>query len=77
MEPTFFFKKIVQEGEKEMSSSTIGFYKGFLEKLGLTPRKEHLAPFENCGYLTVARVCGFCRLKEKIKNYMSSQCGMV
>ncbi|MEM2238890.1 MAG: ATP-binding protein [Candidatus Bathyarchaeia archaeon] len=71
-----FFKKIIQEVEREMPSSIIGFYKGFLkrkEKLGLTPRKENLMPCRNCGYLTVAEVCSFCRLKEKVKDYLASK----
>jgi len=71
-----FFKKIIREIEEEMPSSTIGFYKGFLkkkQKLGLVAKKEALAPCKNCGYLTTTEVCGFCRLKEKVKQYLVSK----
>lgn len=73
------FKKIVQEVEGEMPSSIIGFYKGFLEmkgRLGLIPKKENLIRCKNCGYLTITETCSFCRLKEKIKSYLTSQCGV-
>lgn len=47
------------------------------KKLALTPRKEHLTPCGNFGYLKAARVCGFRRLKMKVENYMFSRNGVV
>jgi len=75
-----FFKKIIQEIEEEMPSSIMGFYKGFLrrkEKLGLVAKREALAPCKYCGYMTITEVCGFCRLKEKVKQYLASKCNVV
>ncbi|MCS7258015.1 MAG: adenine nucleotide alpha hydrolase family protein [candidate division WOR-3 bacterium] len=72
-----FFKKIVNEIESEMPSAIINFYKGFLKRkksLGLIKRAEEikLEPCERCGYLTVAKLCNFCRLHEKIQKYLGT-----
>ena len=69
-----FFKKIINEIENEMPSSILNFYKGFLKrkkKLNLFPKEEKLTPCEKCGYLTSAKICSFCRLREKIKAFKS------
>jgi len=69
-----FFKKLVQEIEKEMPSAILGFYKGFLKrkrKLFGKMEEKDLSPCQKCGSLTSVKICSFCRLKEKIeKNLM-------
>jgi tRNA(Ile)-lysidine synthase TilS/MesJ len=64
------FKKIIEELEEEMPSSVLNFYKGFLKRKRIFGKEkvEKLSPCKNCGYLTVAEICNFCKLKEKIKN---------
>ncbi|MGB9598508.1 MAG: ATP-binding protein [Minisyncoccales bacterium] len=65
-----FFKEFIHQLEKEMPSSVLNFYKGFLKrkrKMGFLEEKVNLAPCQKCGYLTVAKICSFCRLKEKIE----------
>ena len=68
-----FFKRIINEIESEMPSSTLNFYKGFLKRkrrfFSSFP-KETLTPCERCGYLTSAKICSFCRLKEKIEIFL-------
>jgi len=63
------FKKIVEELEEEMPSSVLNFYKGFLKRKRIFGKEkvEKLSPCKKCGYLTVAEICNFCKLKEKIK----------
>jgi tRNA(Ile)-lysidine synthase TilS/MesJ len=63
------FKKIIEELEKEMPSSVLNFYKGFLKRKRIFGKEkpEELSPCKKCGYLTVAEICNFCKLKEKIK----------
>jgi tRNA(Ile)-lysidine synthase TilS/MesJ len=64
------FKKIIEELEEEMPSSVLNFYKGFLKRKRILGKEkpEKLSPCKKCGYLTVAEICNFCKLKEKIKN---------
>lgn len=65
-----FFKNIIHSLEEEMPSSVLNFYKGFLRKkreMGWKEKKVKLDPCERCGYLTVAKICNFCRLKERIE----------
>jgi tRNA(Ile)-lysidine synthase TilS/MesJ len=64
------FKKIIEELEEEMPSSVLNFYKGFLRRKRIFGKEkpEKLSPCKKCGYLTVAEICNFCKLKEKIKN---------
>jgi recombinational DNA repair protein RecR len=52
-----------------MPSSVLNFYKGFLKRKRIFGKEkpEKLSPCKKCGYLTVAEVCNFCKLKEKIK----------
>jgi recombinational DNA repair protein RecR len=47
----------------------LNFYKGFLKRKRIFGKEkpEKLSPCKKCGYLTVAEVCNFCKLKEKIK----------
>ncbi len=69
--PYIFFKKIIEKIEKEMPASILNFYKGFLKRKKLFQPlfdKKNLKPCLKCGYLTTAKICNFCRLKEKIKN---------
>jgi tRNA(Ile)-lysidine synthase TilS/MesJ len=63
------FKKIIEDLEEEMPSSVLNFYKGFLKRKRIFGKEkpEKLSPCKKCGYLTVAEVCNFCKLKEKIK----------
>jgi tRNA(Ile)-lysidine synthase TilS/MesJ len=63
------FKKIIEELEEEMPSSVLNFYKGFLKRKRIFGKEkpEKLSPCKKCGYLTVAEICNFCKLKEKIK----------
>jgi tRNA(Ile)-lysidine synthase TilS/MesJ len=63
------FKKIIEELEEEMPSSVLNFYKGFLKRKRIFGREkpEKLFPCTRCGYLTVAEICNFCKLKEKIR----------
>ena len=67
-----FFKKMIENLENEMPSATLNFYKGFLKrkKIFKKGKPENLAPCERCGYLTSAKICSFCRLREKIENYL-------
>jgi len=67
-----FFKKIIEDLEEEMPSSVLNFYKGFLKRKRIFGKEEalNLSPCEKCGYLTVAKICNFCRLKEKIQNFV-------
>lgn len=71
--PYVFFKEIIHSLEEEMPSAVLNFYKGFLKrkrKMGFVEiQKKSLKPCRKCGYLTVAEVCNFCRLKEKIENF--------
>ena len=70
--PYVFFKKIIHSLEENMPSSVLNFYKGFLKrkrKMGFVEIQKSLKPCHKCGYLTVAEVCNFCRLKEKIENF--------
>lgn len=63
-----FFKNFIHQLEEEMSSSVLNFYKGFLKrkrKMGFIEREIKLEPCQKCGYLTISKVCNFCRLKEK------------
>jgi uncharacterized protein (TIGR00269 family) len=72
--PYLFFKRIIEEIENEMPSSILNFYKGFLKRkklLGLEEKETKLHSCERCGYLTVAKVCNFCKLKEKISYYLT------
>ncbi len=65
-----FFKKFIHKLEEEMPSSVLNFYKGFLKrkrKMGFEFEPQKLNPCQKCGYLTVAQVCNFCKLKEKIE----------
>lgn len=65
-----FFKNFIHSLEEEMPSSVLNFYKGFLtrkKKMGFEEEKVELKPCKKCGYLTVAGMCSFCRLKEKIE----------
>ena len=66
--PYLVFKKIIQELEDEMPSCILNFYKGFLKRKKIFGEKEKvkLLPCEKCKYLTIAKVCSFCKLKEKI-----------
>jgi uncharacterized protein (TIGR00269 family) len=67
-----FFKKFIHQLEEEMPSSVLNFYKGFLKrkrKMGFSEKHKTLSACERCGYLTVAKICNFCRLKEKIDNF--------
>jgi uncharacterized protein (TIGR00269 family) len=66
------FKKIIEELEEEMPSSVLNFYKGFLRRKRIfgKEKSEKLSPCKKCGYLTVAEICNFCKLKEKIKTLM-------
>jgi tRNA(Ile)-lysidine synthase TilS/MesJ len=66
------FKKIIEELEEEMPSSVLNFYKGFLKRKRIFGKEkpEELSPCKKCGYLTVAEICNFCKLKEKIKTLM-------
>lgn len=71
--PYVFFKKIIHSLEQEMPSSVLNFYKGFLKrkrKMGLVEVQKSLKPCHKCGYLTVAEICNFCRLKEKIEIFL-------
>ena len=71
-----FFKKIINEIEKEMPPSILNFYKGFLKRkrgFGFISQKEELFPCKECGYLTIAGICNFCRLKKKVKNYLKER----
>ncbi|MEO0072446.1 MAG: ATP-binding protein [candidate division WOR-3 bacterium] len=75
--PYLVFKKIISEIEDRFPSATINFYKGFLKRkkaMGLVPKQEiKLTPCEKCGYLTVAKLCNFCRLLEKIAEYLKTK----
>lgn len=73
-----FFKKIIHLLEEEMPSSVLNFYKGFLKrkkKLGFVKEEPKLKPCLKCNYLTVSQVCNFCKLKEKIENYLKEREG--
>lgn len=67
-----FFKNFIHSLEKAMPSSVLNFYKGFLRRkkqILWQDEDEKLEPCEKCGYLTVAKICSFCRLKEKIERW--------
>lgn len=71
-----FFKKFIHSLEEEMPSSVLNFYKGFLKrkrKMGFEEEKVKLNPCKKCGYLTITEICNFCRLKEKIENYLKEK----
>ena len=63
------FKRIIEDLENEMPSSALNFYKGFLKRKRIFGKEkpEKLFSCQKCGYLTVAEICNFCKLKEKIK----------
>lgn len=68
-----FFKKFIHSLEEEMPSAVLNFYKGFLKrkkKMGFVEKEVNLNPCQKCGYLTVAKICNFCKLKEKIENFL-------
>lgn len=73
-----FFKNFIHSLEEEMPSAVLNFYKGFLKrkkKMGFKKDEIELHPCKNCGYLTVAEICNFCKLKERIKNYLKKNEG--
>ncbi len=59
--------------EYEFPGTKLDFYQGFLKKMKpfLTPLQKEEAPIAHlcpeCGYPTLAPICGVCRLKEDIK----------
>jgi len=68
-----FFKEIIKKINEQMPSSILNFYKGFLKRkrrFAFLTKNNNLAPCEKCGYLTSAKICSFCRLKEKIRIYL-------
>ena len=70
-----FFKNFIHNLEKEMPSSVLNFYKGFLKrkkKMRLIEKPPRLSPCKKCGYLTISEICSFCKLKEKIKSLKSN-----
>ncbi len=71
--PYLFFKNFIYTLEEEMPSSVLSFYKGFLKRkkeFKWEEKKIKLEPCQRCGYLTSAKICSFCRLKEKISNLL-------
>lgn len=68
---TFFYKAILDEIEEKMPGAKIRFLLGFFEnKKGFNTPKKELKPCIKCGYLTTAGVCSFCRLKERISQFI-------
>jgi len=67
-----FFKKIIEDLEEEMPSSVLNFYKGFLKRKKIFGKEKptELNLCQKCGYLTVTKICNFCKLKEKIQTFL-------
>jgi uncharacterized protein (TIGR00269 family) len=65
---SLFYKEILNRIEEKMPSTKIRFYKQFLRQnlFRDSEDKIELKPCANCGYLTVSKLCNFCRLKEKV-----------
>jgi len=62
------YKNLLNRLERESPGIKLQFYQGFLKNRHLLQAEEEpeLQPCENCGYLTPARLCSFCRLRERV-----------
>lgn len=67
------FKNAVKQFNENFPGSIIGFYKGFLNRVGTfyseTDKDVPPQKCQICGYPTTGLVCSFCRLKEKLLQY--------
>ena len=67
---SLFYKNIINQIEYRMPGTKLRFYKGFIEDKEVYIKKEsklELIPCQRCGYLTVNKICNFCKLKEKVE----------
>jgi len=69
---SIIYKQIINQLEKEMPSTKIFFLKTFFKKYQSRFKEDkilsnQLKPCSQCGYLTIAELCGFCSLKNKLK----------
>jgi uncharacterized protein (TIGR00269 family) len=68
---SLFYKKILNELEKEQPGSKLRFLSGFYENSDIFQkfRKDlKLKSCERCGYPTTEDVCSFCKLRERTNN---------
>ena len=64
------YKDVINRIEEAMPATKIRFYKEFIKRRYFKDNHtQDLKPCKVCGYLTVAEICSFCRLKEKIHLY--------
>ncbi len=63
-----FYKHILNEIEERSPGTKLRFYQGFLEAKKNFVRKEvELRECEECGFLSTASVCNFCRFRNTLR----------